>query len=90
MMSKADTEFHKFSGFMRLSHVPPHYDHLMISQVMTTSPLLYEGLYVGWWDQSHVVPQLLKFPAPAMRRRTRLHGDHAFRLLCHEREKLTS
>jgi hypothetical protein len=32
MMSKAGTEFHKFRGFMRLAHVPPHYGHLMISE----------------------------------------------------------
>lgn len=41
-------------------------------------------------DQAHVVAQLLKFSTPTMRRCTSLHGDQAFRLLRHEREKLAS
>jgi hypothetical protein len=48
-----------------------------------------ERLDIDWRDQTHVMPQPLKFPTPARRRRTSLHGDHAFGLLCYECEQLT-
>src|ERR1035441_51477 len=35
------------------------------------------GLGVIWWHQKHLVPQLLEFARPIMRRATRLHADEA-------------
>jgi hypothetical protein len=64
------------------------HDGLCIGHIIL---LAFDGwLSVDRWDQPHVVTQLLKFPVPAMRRRTRIHGDRAFGLLRHERKKLTS